>query len=1213
MYISTMLIHNCSVPLQDRNKIPSYKTKIMKKKLLILISFVFVLFQMQGQTPSDSCSNPPILQVDTEYSINNLNISQYNFGTPIEGHSSGGNNIRGFWLRVEIPTGYYARNIDIYDVSSNFDPVIGLRSNCSYNYYYNTNNSNRYADDNGDGGDENFGTGLTGPDNGNDGIYHIRIYHYNGSETPTVDFKIKITDDSSSSEADLSVYSIGIDSINPMVGDEIDLETEITNLGEADVTTPVHIRYTIDGVEIGDDDLNGSELPLSQFETEFEKESNHIFTNPGTYQYCVTIDNHEQESNFSNNTSCITITVTDNSCTGVTITQQPTNQTVTSGNSTTFSVSATGTPTITYQWTKNGSNISGATSSIYTTPTLYTSDNGNTYICKVTNCDGTVNSNVATVTVSNSCSAVGISQQPQNQTANVGSTATFSVTANGTSPFTYQWKKNGNNISGETNQIYTTPTLTLSDNSNLYSCFITNCSNSYNITSNSALLTVNSSTTPSEITINNVSTYLSPYLLWHGYTNQSPIPLKICADGSQATEIIFINNTSVSNNNIRFKLSSQSGNGNLYGDFPEPDVYANSVTVKFNHPDYLNNTDANQYYKSDTIIIYDYTDSTVLFTMPIHIYRAPVMMVHGLWGSSNSFSDLDNFLQVTPYNYPEKLTKKVDYKNSFDVSFEENMTVIPNNITRFIIKLRLAKFSSGKVNLICHSMGGILTRKYIQSDYFTTRQNINKLITINTPHSGSPLGNLLFEDSEGSWINIANIAVKKKIDNNARVNRGAVEDLAIGSIAMGHLNDTNLNNNTVHSHTITTKLTDNNKNPILRVYKLMAFYHSLELDPFIYNFFDYDTSDGIVSSKSQKGGLLGNASSEDHLDAAHIGAQNKQLVMESVNELLDKPTNSSSFTYDFNPEEIEPHYRSATSSRVINSSITDGDIIINTPIEDDFFNPGQTVSVNVTSQNEISTIMFTGISNSFEDNQFMESVTNQNFTFNYTIPLSAYDKVTLLAVGFNEQHEIIDYHDISINLNNNSSIDSIEFYENELIIVNNYVSSVGIKATRSNGVVQDITNDPNITYQVSDINIAEHYLGNYIKGNEVGTTTLTATFEGLNISQPIIVYTSDGTEFELPNVLSVIENGIESKENLLKIFPNPNNGNFTIQFNTYLDENINIIIYNNLGEEVLSFKDKSETNLYTKNLSLKGLSNGVYYIKASMGTRHKVGKIIINE
>jgi len=412
----------------------------------------------------------------------------------------------GFWLKVQIPNGYYAENIEIYDVSSNFNPVIGLKSNCSFNYYPNLNSGNYYANENGYGGNETFGTGIIGPSTGNDGIYHIRMYHYNNNETPpTVDFKIKITDNSTSSQADLSVHTLSIDPSTAVVGNDIDLETEIINLGESDVTEEVTIHYTIDGVEIDDDDINGNDLPLSQGEIDQEQESNYVFTSAGSYQYCVTIDNHPQESNYSNNSMCITIVVQDDTnCEGIIITQQPNNQNVVSGNSASFSVSASGTSPITYQWKKNGSIINGATNNTYTTPILNSSDNGNTYQCDLTNCDGTISSNIATVSVTNSCDAVGITQQPQNQISNVGNTATFSVTTTGTSPFVYQWRKNGNNISGATNSSYTTPTLNISDNGNSYSSYITNCNGNQFVTSNTATLTVNDNT-PSELTVETIN------------------------------------------------------------------------------------------------------------------------------------------------------------------------------------------------------------------------------------------------------------------------------------------------------------------------------------------------------------------------------------------------------------------------------------------------------------------------------------------------------------------------------------------------------------------------------------------------------------------------------------------------------------------------------------------------------------------------------------
>src|SRR5664279_2079038 len=106
---------------------------------------------------------------------------------------------------------------------------------------------------------------------------------------------------------------------------------------------------------------------------------------------------------------------------------QPQNQTQTIGTTATFSVSVNGTAPFSYFWFKNGAQISGANSSSYTTPTLTSADNGNTYYCNITNCNSqsgvTSNSATLTVTGSGSCTAVTISSQPQNQTVSSGSTA----------------------------------------------------------------------------------------------------------------------------------------------------------------------------------------------------------------------------------------------------------------------------------------------------------------------------------------------------------------------------------------------------------------------------------------------------------------------------------------------------------------------------------------------------------------------------------------------------------------------------------------------------------------------------------------------------------------------------------------------------------------------------------------------------------------------
>ena len=172
-----------------------------------------------------------------------------------------------------------------------------------------------------------------------------------------------------------------------------------------------------------------------------------------------------------------------------TITTQPTNQTVTAGQAATFSVTATGTAPLSYQWQKNGANISGATSASYTTPATTTSDNGSTFVVVVTNSAGTATSNSATLTVNPAPVIPTIATQPANQAVTAGQTATFTVTAAGTAPLTYQWQKNGANISGATLASYTTPATTASDNGSTFKVVVTNSAGS--ASSNSATLTVN--------------------------------------------------------------------------------------------------------------------------------------------------------------------------------------------------------------------------------------------------------------------------------------------------------------------------------------------------------------------------------------------------------------------------------------------------------------------------------------------------------------------------------------------------------------------------------------------------------------------------------------------------------------------------------------------------------------------------------------------------
>ena len=109
-----------------------------------------------------------------------------------------------------------------------------------------------------------------------------------------------------------------------------------------------------------------------------------------------------------------------------TITTQPANQTVTVGQTATFSVVATGDGALSYQWFKGTAAISGATAASYTTPATTTSNNASSFTVVVSDASGTVTSNAATLTIN----AAGA---PPTQNCTTGPSAPGALTATATS------------------------------------------------------------------------------------------------------------------------------------------------------------------------------------------------------------------------------------------------------------------------------------------------------------------------------------------------------------------------------------------------------------------------------------------------------------------------------------------------------------------------------------------------------------------------------------------------------------------------------------------------------------------------------------------------------------------------------------------------------------------------------------------------------------
>ena len=185
------------------------------------------------------------------------------------------------------------------------------------------------------------------------------------------------------------------------------------------------------------------------------------------------------------------------------ITTQPVSQSVVTGSTATFTVTATGGAPLAYQWKKNGTDISGANSSTYKTPATSMGDNAAVFTVAVSNSAGTATSNHATLTVTAALVAPVITKQPAAQSVTAGQTAKFTVEATGTAPLRYQWKLNDQDISGATDSSYATSDTNTVGNDAVFTVVVSNGTGT--ATSDKATLTVTPAPVAPAITTQPVS------------------------------------------------------------------------------------------------------------------------------------------------------------------------------------------------------------------------------------------------------------------------------------------------------------------------------------------------------------------------------------------------------------------------------------------------------------------------------------------------------------------------------------------------------------------------------------------------------------------------------------------------------------------------------------------------------------------------------------
>ena len=166
--------------------------------------------------------------------------------------------------------------------------------------------------------------------------------------------------------------------------------------------------------------------------------------------------------------------------------------------------------------------------------------------------------------------------------------------------------------------------------------------------------------------------------------------------------------------------------------------------------------------------------ATITGTASVTVARPPVVLVHGLWGSAASFDTFtplitDTIFDVNYATYDNAITGMTSTTPSLSkttgieansLGFAYNASSVLAQINNFIANYRTsANVAAVKADIVAHSMGGDVSRTMFLLPTFLSNSPfgagpINKLITIATPHLGTPVAALLLASNNACVRNV---------------------------------------------------------------------------------------------------------------------------------------------------------------------------------------------------------------------------------------------------------------------------------------------------------------------------------------------------------------------------------------------------------------------------------------------------------------------------
>lgn len=461
----------------------------------------------------------------------------------------------------------------------------------------------------------------------------------------------------------------------------------------------------------------------------------------------------------------------------------------------------------------------------------------------------------------------------------------------------------------------------------------------------------------------------------------------------------------------------------------------------------------------------------------IHLVRPPLVLVHGLWSNSTTWT--------SPVSSDVRLPviEKADYRGTNASHFSDNISAVQRATSKALSRVRLKGIACTQVVVAAHSMGGILTRlwandsNYYRSDNFGLGE-IRKLITLDTPHFGSPLADFLIALRAQPIRGPLLAAMLERFDHS--IISGAIDDLSPNGAALEALGEC-----AIPAHSLVgiggSESLESIPGSIGVFYTIVNFFEGVTGS----GLFQAFQHDAIVPRASEEGGIDDTATTVfGGWDGVHVANTGSELYSDRILELIDTPVSSSQFGVLPAPTFVAPPPPEITETR---SLLTSSSVVITTPSPGTIVVPGQVVTVEVVpgAGSVVDRVLLVGSDSAQTDE-------SAPFTFSLTIPVDAMGTTSIVAVGANSEGNYAQSAEVSLTCEVTAPLLSISVEpEFPLLLWSRDRLQLTVLGRYADGVTRDITSSQLGTqYLSADSGIASVTSEGLVLGSNLGIVSV---------------------------------------------------------------------------------------------------------------------------